>query len=151
MRVISKRESLRRVENAHNEKKALGTMMHPFILEMHTAFKDATNLYLVVEHCIGGELGTQLRKLKTFSEDATRFYLGNIVVALEYIHSLNLIHRGLTPAGCLIASDGYLRIRDFHMAKFLLPGEKAHTFYGPCPEYTAPDIILQKPHNSLVD
>lgn len=60
---------------------------------MHSAFQNEKKLFLVLEYCPGGELFGLLSKRKRLSEDQARFYAAQILLALEYLHSQNIIYR----------------------------------------------------------
>jgi len=63
-RVLAKKS----VNSVMNERKLLSVLKHPFIVNMHFAFQDRDNLYLVLDLHTGGDLRYHLGKVKTFSE-----------------------------------------------------------------------------------
>ncbi|EGG25337.1 putative protein serine/threonine kinase [Cavenderia fasciculata] len=86
---------------------------NPWIVNLYYSFQDANYLYLIMEYVPGGDMMTQLIKYDTFSEDATRFYIAETVLALHSIHKMNYIHRDIKPDNLLIDSKGHVKVSDF--------------------------------------
>lgn len=103
--------------------------------------------------CPGGDLFTLMRRCGPFTEDQARFYFSEVLLALEYLHSVDIIYRDLKPENVLLDQDGHIRLSDFGLSKKgLLPesGAKAFTFCG-TPEYLAPEILKGVGHDKAVD
>ncbi|KAG1223176.1 hypothetical protein G6F67_009662 [Rhizopus microsporus] len=86
---------LKKVQLAHvkAERDVLAEADSPWVVQLYFSFQDAQYLYLIMEFLPGGDLMTMLIKYDTFSEPVTRFYIAEIVLALEAIHNLGFIHR----------------------------------------------------------
>ena len=99
MKIIKKEMINQRNQQIHTraERKIMENMRCPFIVQLHYAFQSATRLYLIMDFMIGGELFFHLRKEKKLSEQRTRLYAAQIVLALDYLHKKNTIYRDLKP------------------------------------------------------
>jgi serum/glucocorticoid-regulated kinase 2 len=153
LKVLKKEMVERRKQEEHvkTERDVLVDAIHPFIAKLHCSFQNEKKLFFALEYCPGGELFNLLQKRKYFTEDQTRFYACQIVLALEYLHSKDVIYRDLKPENVLIDKDGYIRITDFGLSKKNVKGTKdAHSVCG-TPEYLAPEVILKKGHGKAVD
>lgn len=145
LRVVSKRS----VHSVMNERKLLATLKHPFIVNMHYAFQDRENLYLVLDYLKGGDLRFHLSRSRTFSETQTRFFAACIILSLEYLHSNNVIHRDIKPENLVIDGNGYLCVTDFGIAR-LWSAENAKDTSG-TPGYMAPEVLCRQNHGYSVD
>ena len=103
---------------------------------------------MLFPYICGGELFSYLRSAGRFNNNATLFYAAEIVSALDYLHSLDVVYRDLKPENLLIDRDGHLKIIDFGFAKRVT--DRTWTLCG-TPEYLAPEIIQSKGHNKAVD
>ena len=128
-----------------SERNLLSNLHHPFIVNMHFAFQDFYNLYLVMDLLTGGDLRYHIAHKRTFSETQTKFIIANMLLALEYIHSKNIIHRDIKPENLVLESNGYVRITDFGVAKINEEDNSSET--SGTPGYMAPEVILVQNHS----
>ncbi|CAL5343884.1 unnamed protein product [Camellia sinensis] len=105
------------VESILAERDILISVRNPFVVRFFYSFTCRENLYLVMEYLNGGDLYSLLRNLGCLDEDMARVYIAELVLALEYLHSLSVIHRDLKPDNLLIGPDGHIKLTDFGLSK----------------------------------
>jgi len=154
LKVLKKDNIIKRnqVEHTKTERSVLGYVRHPFIVGMNMAFQSKDKLFFVLDYCAGGELFFHLGKLGKFHEDRARFYAAEIVLAISYVHSLDIIYRDLKPENVLIDAAGHIRLTDFGLSKEGISDSAAgaNSFCG-TPEYLAPEILNRQGHGRAVD
>ena len=154
LKVLRKDNIIRRnqVEHTKTERSVLGYVKHPFIVGMNMAFQSRDKLYFVLDYCAGGELFFHLGKLGKFPEARARFYSAEIILAITYIHTLDIIYRDLKPENVLLDSQGHIRLTDFGLSKEGINNSSsgANSFCG-TPEYLAPEILNRQGHGRAVD
>eukprot|EP01080_Neovahlkampfia_damariscottae_P008740 gene8740-688_t len=139
---------LNQIQHCLDEKKLQMEIKCPFTVQVYKTFQDEEKLYLVMDYIPGGEMFTWLRKNKRFSNAVCRFFIAEILLGLEYIHSKGIVYRDLKPENVLIDANGHVKIADFGFAKKIT--DKTWTMCG-TPEYLAPEIILGTGHDKGVD
>ncbi|CAD8048911.1 unnamed protein product [Paramecium primaurelia] len=144
-KIISKRS----VNSVMNEKFLLEHLRHPFIVNMHFAFQDRENLYLVLDLLRGGDLRFHIGKLKRFTEDQAKFFACCILLALQYLHQNGIIHRDLKPENLVFDKDGFLHLTDLGVAR--LNKESVANDTSGTPGYMAPEVMCKMEHSYPVD
>ena len=81
------------------------------------AFQTQANLFFVLDYCAGGELFFHLGKVGRFTEERSMFYAAQIILALEYVHKMDVIYRDLKPENVLLDEHGNVRLTDFGLSK----------------------------------
>ena len=135
------------VKNNHlkyaiSEANILKRATHPFVLKMHYSFQTPQNLYMILDICTGGDLAYHLGIREIFEENEAMFFVAEVLLAIEYIHSLNVVYRDLKPENILVASDGHIKLADFGLAKegITKSNSKAKSFCG-SPAYLPPEML----------
>ncbi|KAJ8610070.1 hypothetical protein MRB53_038797 [Persea americana] len=139
---------MKQVEHTNDERKMLAEVKHPFLITLWGTFSDSKNLYMVMDFVEGGELFSLLRKSQRFPNPVAKFYAAEVALALDYLHSLNIIYRDLKPENLLLDRHGHLRITDFGFAKRV--PDITWTLCG-TPDYLAPEVVSSKGYNKSVD
>jgi len=98
----------------------------------------------------GGELYQVYQKEKRFNEETVLFYTAQIVMAIGYLHTKDIVHRDLKLENILLDNTGYLKIIDYGLAKMLKEQEQTQSFCG-TPEYLAPEMVTYEGHDKNVD
>nr|XP_033934115.1 cGMP-dependent protein kinase 1-like [Pseudochaenichthys georgianus] len=152
LKVLKKRHIMDTSQQGHilSERRIMAEAHSPFIIRLYRTFRDSKYLYMLLEACLGGELWTLLRDRGSFDDGVTRFYTGCVVEALAFLHCRGIIYRDLKPENIILDQRGYVKLVDFGFAKKVGLGKKTWTFCG-TPEYVAPEIILNKGHDSSAD
>jgi serine/threonine protein kinase len=148
----SKLKETKQIEHTKTERKILEVVNHPFIVSLKFAFQTEKKLYFVMDYYNGGELFYLLRSKGRFNENQSKFYLSQIILAIEFLHSKKIIYRDLKPENIVLANTGYMKLTDFGLAKENIGDDSGctQTFCG-TPEYLAPEIIRGDKYGKGVD
>lgn len=110
--------SRKKLLRAQTEREILQSLDHPFLPTLYTHFETDKFSCLLMEFCPGGDLHAlrQRQPGKYFSEHAARFYVAEVLLALEYLHMLGIIYRDLKPENVLVREDGHIMLSDFDLS-----------------------------------
>jgi serine/threonine protein kinase len=117
----------------------LKQISHPFIISLYFTFQTPNYIYLGLQYCAGKDLAKHLNQEMTFSEDDVRLYAAEILLAIEYIHSIGIIYRDLKPDNIMLGKDGHVLLVDFGLSK-KTENNFAKTFCG-SPAYLSPEML----------
>ncbi|KAI9830410.1 MAG: hypothetical protein M1826_004833 [Phylliscum demangeonii] len=157
MKVLSKKVIVQKKEVAHTvgERNILvRTAMadSPFIVGLKFSFQTPTDLYLVTDYMSGGELFWHLQKEGRFNETRAKFYIAELILALQHLHRYDIVYRDLKPENILLDANGHVALCDFGLSKAnLTKDDTTNTFCGTT-EYLAPEVLLdEKGYTKMVD
>lgn len=122
MKVINKKQVSKRPKEAEyvrSERFIMSELRHPFLVALNYAFQTSQQLYYVMDYVPGGEVFTRLAATGGFNYGAARFYVCEILLALEHLHSHNIVYRDLKPDNILIDQEGHVKLADFGLSKML--------------------------------
>jgi tRNA A-37 threonylcarbamoyl transferase component Bud32 len=147
----SKLKKLYQLKYAISECKIMQKLKHPFILTLYHGFQDEKYLYMILDYCSNGDLSGIIRSQKTLDEKSAKFYLGEIILALEYLHSLKILYRDLKPANILLNSDGHIKLADFGLAKENVGLNNPAMSMAGTPAYLPPETVNRKGTTTAAD
>ncbi|KAF4372761.1 hypothetical protein F8388_000928 [Cannabis sativa] len=129
-----------KVNRAEMEEKIMKMLDHPFLSSLYAEFEDQHFSYIVMEYCSGGDLNylRHQHPRKQFSLNSARFYAGEVLLALEYLHMLGIIYRDLKPKNVLVKSNAE------SVTARSLSVVGTH-------EYVSPEMAKDEPHGNTVD
>jgi len=125
----------------------------PFIMKFFRTYKDNTSIYFLIEYINGLELWDVIRIINNLSDYDCQFYIGSLILAIEYLHSKKIMYRDLKPENIMIDQDGYLHLIDMGTAKIMndpKQKDRTYTIIG-TPHYMAPEIIKGKGYSFACD
>ncbi|XP_050804361.1 serine/threonine-protein kinase MRCK alpha isoform X1 [Gopherus flavomarginatus] len=145
MKILNKWEMLKRAETAcfREERDVLVNGDNQWITALHYAFQDDNYLYLVMDYYVGGDLLTLLSKFEDrLPEDMARFYLAEMVIAIDSVHQLHYVHRDIKPDNILMDMNGHIRLADFGSClKLMEDGTVQSSVAVGTPDYISPEIL----------
>ena len=106
-----------RLKDAINEKNIMVKSSHPFVVKLFCTFQDQKNLYYCMEYVQGGVLFRYIKEQGYLSENVTKFYIAQVILALKYLHEeFGIIYRDLKPENLLMDNHGYIKLSDFGLS-----------------------------------
>lgn len=130
------------------EKHILLLIDHPFIVKMVRTFKDDKRIYFLLEYVHGLELSMILRHIGLLSNSDSQFYIGSLILVLQYLHERDIIYRDVKPDNIMVDSSGFIKLIDFGTAKQVQG--RTYTLVGTY-HYMSPEAIVGKGYNKNAD
>lgn len=157
IKVLKKSEMISKnmINHVQAERKILSLAQASFVVTLFYAFESDDHLFLVMEYLIGGDLSSILQGSGPLAEETARFYVAELVLAIEYLHLHGIVHRDLKPDNVLLDADGHIKLTDFGLSHYneaqqRLGIEGERRILG-TPEYLAPEILRHESHGPEVD
>ncbi|EAX97672.1 AGC family protein kinase [Trichomonas vaginalis G3] len=153
---VLKRRSIQRknqVQRVLTERDILHDCISPYVVSFYYSITGVNNLYLFMEYLPGGDLYSLLEQVGALDESSARFYIKQIIEALQFLHEHGIIHRDLKPDNLLITADGMLKLTDFGLSYAGAVGRQISSderIIG-TPDYVSPEVILCQSHGPTTD
>ncbi|KAF9392965.1 hypothetical protein CPB97_006069 [Podila verticillata] len=141
---------MRAVENIIQERRLLEEVEFSLICNLRYAFQDDENLFMVLDLMLGGDLRFHLERAGPMREDVVRFYVAELALALDALHSRRIVHRDLKPDNVLLDEHGHAHLTDFNIAVYYHPSKPLMSIAGSM-AYMAPEVLLRKGYFESVD
>mmetsp|Transcript_23354 Transcript_23354/g.23288 ORF Transcript_23354/g.23288 Transcript_23354/m.23288 type:complete len:85 (+) Transcript_23354:1464-1718(+) len=72
---------------------------------------------MILDYCPNGDLSIHLNNRHIFEENEARFFIAEVILAMEYLHSMDILYRDLKPENILVYDNGHIKMADFGLAK----------------------------------
>ena len=135
-----------------NEKIIMQQVQHPFIVHLNNTFKTRDYIFFIMEYVNGINMREYLNnrnKKQIRNLEEVKFYSAILFNVLHYLTQRKIIHRDIKPDNLIINTNGYIKLIDFGVAKYLMK-DYTNTVIG-TPHYMSPEVILGKPYSFSVD
>jgi len=142
-RICGSKTDVRHTKAERDVLVAVHEEQNPFIVKLHFAFETERRLYLVQEFCCGGELFRRMEFERLMLEKDAIFYLSEIVIALEYLHSKGIVYRDLKTENVMLDKKGHVKLIDFGLSKMNMGDDTLTSTFCGTVEYMAPEVILR--------
>ncbi|XP_065203573.1 serine/threonine-protein kinase S6KL isoform X2 [Planococcus citri] len=123
---------------------------HQFIVKCLFAWQTRSQLFIVSDYKVGGELLNIIARYAPLSEEITRIYAAELALALDFLHHAGVIYRDLKPENILLDENGHICLTDFGLSKWLKLGARTNTICGTI-DYIAPEILRNESYTHAVD
>jgi len=136
---------------ALTERNVLSVVNHPFIVNLNFSFQTQNELFLILQYCPGGDLSEYLHVEKKFNEYKARIYCAEVLLALQELHSKDIIFRDLKPDNVVLDEDGHALLTDFGLSKEGIYDLKETKSFCGSYAYLAPEMVQKSGHGKSVD
>ncbi|XP_061596647.1 MAP/microtubule affinity-regulating kinase 4 isoform X1 [Cololabis saira] len=134
------------LQKLFREVRIMKGLNHPNIVQLFEVIETDKTLYLVMEYASGGEVFDYLVSHGRMKEVEARAKFRQIVSAVHYCHTKNIVHRDLKAENLLLDADAHIKIADFGFSNEFTLGNKLDTFCG-SPPYAAPELFQGKKYD----
>jgi len=130
------------LEALETEIKILRKLRHPHIVNLKEVVLTDDYTYIIMELLSGGELFNRIVEKVCFPEAEAKDLFAQILTSMQYLHSLDIVHRDVKPENILYVSEGSTKVKliDFGYAG-IWKAEQPLTGLCGTPDYVAPEVL----------
>ena len=144
----------RQLKNVENEINLITQCDCPFILKILYSFQDKKNIYMVEDYCPGGNLKWHINS-NLFEEDEAKFYIAELILAIEYLHKRNIYYKNLQSEKILINEKNHIQLIGYGLINETIGGknknEDENIFFGLQDEYISPELLTLRGEEKMSD
>lgn len=130
-----------RLRQTFAERDVMVEVFHPHMVMLYAAFQDEFDLFLLMPEMEGGDLANFLQNVGLMSEGMCQFYAAEMILALEFLHSKNIVFRDLKPSNVLMDRSGHIKLSDYGLAVNVRKGGQVDV--AGTTGYMAPEALAQ--------
>ena len=125
LKSINKKEinRLKQLKNIETEINLTSNLDSPFIQKIIFSFQDINYIYMVEEYCVGGNLKWHIN-LALFEEEEAKFYIAELILAIEHLHKKNIVYKNLSLDKILINKDNHIQLMNYGLIQGKLKKDK---------------------------
>ncbi|GLI65982.1 hypothetical protein VaNZ11_009669 [Volvox africanus] len=130
------------------EVRTMHALDHRNILKFYAWYETTNHLWLILEYCVGGDLMSLLRQDVRLPESSVHDFARDLVTALQYLHSKEIIYCDLKPSNILLDENGRMKLGGFGLSRRLADINKKPLQALPqamrgTPCYMAPELFSE--------
>lgn len=157
MKIILKKTLKGNFTMVYEELKLLQNVQHPNIVAFHDWFESRDRFYIATQLATGGELFERIVEKGRFTEKDAALCIRQILKALAYLHSQDIVHRDIKPENVLYLKSekedpqSPIVLADFGIAKKLRLKDQVLKSTAGLFGYAAPEVLLGIGHGKPCD
>uniref|UniRef100_A0A915ATX1 Protein kinase domain-containing protein n=2 Tax=Parascaris univalens TaxID=6257 RepID=A0A915ATX1_PARUN len=130
------------------EMQVVRTLNHSNIIKVFSLIEIHPFTCMVEEYAANGDLLQKIKRYGRINEDDSKFYFRQLIEALIYLKSLEVVHRDLKCENVFLDSCDNVKLGDFGFSRYMHEGDESRTFCG-SRAYTAPEVLRSRPYKGF--
>eukprot|EP00755_Sulcionema_specki_P016113 Sspe_Gene.61167::Locus_33876_Transcript_2_3_Confidence_0.400_Length_3011::g.61167::m.61167 len=127
------------------------SLRHPCIVRYLSCEREGDGVSIFTEYVAGGSLASLLQQFGAFKADITKYYVREITLGLQYLHSQGVTHGDVKTANILLTVDGQCRLTDYGCMKIITSLQPQRNGLQPSPSWVAPEVLQRKDLDTSTD